>query len=308
VEIIPQTMPPFPWHFGGQSHHNLFMDPDEIVAFCMANDMRVCLDLSHSQLACNHFGWSMSEFCRKVGRYAAHLHVVDAKGVDGEGLQIGEGTWTLPRWRKSSTRPARRPRSSPRSGRATRTGARASGRRSTRSNRGSAAPPRAAGLIPMTDLASLIVPGLAYGLTLGRGGSQGLPGKNVRPLGGHPLIAWSVAAGRLAQGVARVLCSTDDEAIAQAARIAGADVPFLRPAAFATSAATDLDVFTHAVEWLAQPRAPARILRATAPHPTLSRGGLDRRGARPDEGGPGNHLHPHDRACTAHALQDVAGR
>lgn len=91
VEIIPQTMPPFPWHFGGQSHHNLFMDPDEIVAFCMANDMRVCLDLSHSQLACNHFGWSMSEFCRKVGRYAAHLHVVDAKGVDGEGLQIGEG-------------------------------------------------------------------------------------------------------------------------------------------------------------------------------------------------------------------------
>lgn len=91
VEIIPQTMPPFPWHFGGQSHHNLFMDPDEIVAFCMANQMRVCFDLSHSQLACNHFGWSMSEFCEKVGPYTAHLHVVDAKGVDGEGLQIGEG-------------------------------------------------------------------------------------------------------------------------------------------------------------------------------------------------------------------------
>lgn len=92
VEIIPQTMPPFPWHFGGQSYHNLFMDPQEIVAFCRRNNMRVCLDVSHSQLACNHFHWPMSEFCEAVGKVTAHLHIVDAKGVDGEGLQIGEGT------------------------------------------------------------------------------------------------------------------------------------------------------------------------------------------------------------------------
>ncbi len=92
VEIIPQTMPPFPWHFGGQSYHNLFMDPDEIVAFCKDMGMRVCFDVSHSQLACNHAGWSMKEFCEKVGPYTAHLHIVDAKGVDGEGLQIGDGT------------------------------------------------------------------------------------------------------------------------------------------------------------------------------------------------------------------------
>jgi len=91
VEIIPQTMPPFPWHFGGQSHHNLFMDPDEIVEFCERNSMRICFDVSHSQLACNYFNWSMAEFCRKVGPFTAHLHIVDAKGVDGEGLQIGEG-------------------------------------------------------------------------------------------------------------------------------------------------------------------------------------------------------------------------
>lgn len=91
VEIIPQTMPPFPWHFGGQSHHNLFMDPWEIEAFCKARGARVCLDVSHSQLACNHFGWSMSEFVDIVGPYTAHLHMVDARGVDGEGLQIGDG-------------------------------------------------------------------------------------------------------------------------------------------------------------------------------------------------------------------------
>lgn len=91
VEIIPQTMPPYPWHFGGQSHHNLFMDPNEIADFCLRNDMRVCFDVSHSQLACNAFNWSMSSFCDRVGPVTAHLHIVDARGVDGEGLQIGEG-------------------------------------------------------------------------------------------------------------------------------------------------------------------------------------------------------------------------
>lgn len=91
IELIPQTMPPFPWHFGGQSYHNLFIDADEIVAFCQRNAMRICFDVSHSQLACNHYGWSMKTFCEKVGVHTAHLHIVDAKGVDGEGLQIGEG-------------------------------------------------------------------------------------------------------------------------------------------------------------------------------------------------------------------------
>ncbi|MBU0481854.1 MAG: N-acetylneuraminate synthase family protein [Proteobacteria bacterium] len=91
VELIPQTMPPFPWHFGGQRYQNLFMDPVETAEFCKAHDMRVCLDLSHSKLACNYFKWSFSEFIEIVGPYTAHLHVVDAEGLDSEGLQIGEG-------------------------------------------------------------------------------------------------------------------------------------------------------------------------------------------------------------------------
>jgi sialic acid synthase SpsE/sugar phosphate isomerase/epimerase len=90
-EIIPQTMPPFPWHFGGQRFHNLFMDPGEIATFCAANRMRVCLDVSHSKLACNHFNWSFQDFLRAVGPHTAHLHIADASGVDGEGLQIGDG-------------------------------------------------------------------------------------------------------------------------------------------------------------------------------------------------------------------------
>ena len=85
-------MPPFPWHFGGQRYHNLFMGADEIVAFCRAHGYRVCLDVSHSQLACTHDGASFKEFLEAVGPFAAHLHIVDAEGIDGEGLQIGEGT------------------------------------------------------------------------------------------------------------------------------------------------------------------------------------------------------------------------
>jgi len=91
VEIIPQTMPPFPWHFGGQRYHNLFVDPEEIVEFCKNNNIRVCLDVSHSKLACNYYKKSFIEFIKHVGPFAAHLHIADATGVDGEGVQIGEG-------------------------------------------------------------------------------------------------------------------------------------------------------------------------------------------------------------------------
>lgn len=91
VEIIPQTMPPFPWHFGGQRYHNLFMTPEDIEAFCKRYDYRICLDVSHSALACTHFGWSFRSFLNKIAKYSAHVHMVDAEGVDGEGLQIGEG-------------------------------------------------------------------------------------------------------------------------------------------------------------------------------------------------------------------------
>lgn len=91
VEIIPQTMPPYPWHFGGQRYHNLFVNMDEIAAFCIAQKMRVCLDISHSALACHFVHGSLREFVAKVGPHTAHLHIADATGVDGEGLQIGEG-------------------------------------------------------------------------------------------------------------------------------------------------------------------------------------------------------------------------
>lgn len=83
-----------------------------------------------------------------------------------------------------------------------------------------------------------------------RGGSKGLPRKNVLPLGGHPLVAWSVAAGLQAETVHRVLCSTDDPEIAEAAVRYGAEAPFLRPAELAQDDTLDLPVFQHALAWL----------------------------------------------------------
>ncbi|AII44402.1 acetylneuraminic acid synthetase [Synechococcus sp. KORDI-100] len=91
VEIIPQTMPPFPWHFGGQRFHNLFVDSEFIADFCKEQNMRVCLDASHSKLACNHLHSPFREFLRAILPYTAHLHLADAKDVDGEGLQIHDG-------------------------------------------------------------------------------------------------------------------------------------------------------------------------------------------------------------------------
>lgn len=96
VEIIPQTMPPFPWHFGGQRYHNLFVDTKDIAEFCRQHGYRVCLDTSHSKLACNQHKLSFKEFIEQVGPYTAHLHIADAEGLDGEGLQIGEGDIDFP--------------------------------------------------------------------------------------------------------------------------------------------------------------------------------------------------------------------
>ncbi len=85
-----------------------------------------------------------------------------------------------------------------------------------------------------------------------RGGSKGIPRKNIRDFSGYPLIAWSIAAGLKSELVTRVIVSTDDEEIAAVARAWGAETPFLRPAEFAQDKTTDLPVFVHALEWLAE--------------------------------------------------------
>ncbi len=83
-----------------------------------------------------------------------------------------------------------------------------------------------------------------------RGGSKSIPRKNIRPFAGHPLIAYSIAAGLCAETVTRVIVSTDDDEIAAVARHYGAETPFLRPDEYSQDNTPDLPVFQHALNWL----------------------------------------------------------
>jgi CMP-N-acetylneuraminic acid synthetase len=83
-----------------------------------------------------------------------------------------------------------------------------------------------------------------------RGGSKGLPRKNVREFLGRPLVQWSIDAGVRAATVGRVVVSTDDPEIAAVARAGGAEVPFLRPTELSGDLVPDHPVFAHALDWL----------------------------------------------------------
>ncbi len=112
------------------------------------------------------------------------------------------------------------------------------------------------------------------GLIPARGGSKGIPGKNLRLLGGRSLVARAVESGIKSLRLARLILSTDSEAIAEEGRRAGAEVPFLRPADLAKDDTPSSAVVVHALEWLErnegrlpdilvllQPTAPLRQAR-----------------------------------------------
>ena len=104
-----------------------------------------------------------------------------------------------------------------------------------------------------------------------RAGSRGLPGKNIRPLLGKPLLAWIIEAAAQTTGITRLILSTDSEEYAAIGRRYGAQTPFLRPAAHATDTATDLDVLTHALTWLQEHEGyrPDVVLRLQPTNPTF---------------------------------------
>ena len=89
--IWPQTMPPYPWHFGGQRFHNLFTDPDDIIKWCKTFNQEICLDVSHTGLYLLVEEKNLNDNFKKLIPFTAHFHIADAKKPDGEGLQIGSG-------------------------------------------------------------------------------------------------------------------------------------------------------------------------------------------------------------------------
>ena len=90
----------------------------------------------------------------------------------------------------------------------------------------------------------------AIAFIFARGGSKGLPGKNIRPLGGKPLIAWSIEHALGVDRIERVMVSTDSEEIAAVARLYGAEVPFIRPAELAHDDSPEWLAWRHALNYL----------------------------------------------------------
>jgi CMP-N,N'-diacetyllegionaminic acid synthase len=124
----------------------------------------------------------------------------------------------------------------------------------------------------------------AVALIPARSGSERVRDKNIRPLAGHPLIAYAIASARQAGIFDRVLCSTDSGKIAEVAQRYGADVPFLRPAALATSTSPDIEWITHALAQLDEHYDLFAIVRATNPFrgPDVLQRGLEQLIATPE--------------------------
>jgi CMP-N,N'-diacetyllegionaminic acid synthase len=105
-------------------------------------------------------------------------------------------------------------------------------------------------------------------LITARGGSKRLPGKNIRPLAGKPLIVWSIDVVRNIPEICDILVSTDDQAIASVSSSAGALVPWLRPSELASDTAASVDVALHALDWYETGNGPVDgllLLQPTSP-------------------------------------------
>lgn len=124
----------------------------------------------------------------------------------------------------------------------------------------------------------MVTPDKVLAVVPARGGSKSIPGKNIKLLGGHPLIAYSIAAGRQASLVGRLIVSTDDPEIARIARGLGAEVPFLRPIELAGDRITDLPVFEHALKALAEATGepPDIVVQLRPTSPFRPPGSVDR--------------------------------
>ena len=124
----------------------------------------------------------------------------------------------------------------------------------------------------------------AIALVGARAGSERVPGKNIRPLAGHPLLAYAIGVAREAGVFDRVIVSTDAEAIADVARWYGADVPFLRPAEYATSTSPDIEWIADLLGRLPEAYDLFAIVRATNPFrgPDAIRRGLEQLLATPE--------------------------
>jgi N-acylneuraminate cytidylyltransferase len=117
---------------------------------------------------------------------------------------------------------------------------------------------------------------LCYGYVFARGGSKGLPGKNIKSLAGRPLIAYSIESLRGSRHVDRIIVSTDSEDIARVARDCGAETPFMRPAELASDTSPEILSWRHALSEAAmEGRLPEIMVVAPATSPLRSPEDID---------------------------------
>lgn len=116
------------------------------------------------------------------------------------------------------------------------------------------------------------------GLIPARGGSKGVPRKNIKLFCGKPLMAWTIEEAKKSKHITRIVVSTEDEEIASVAKQHGAEVPFMRPAELAEDSTTDLPVFQHALEWLREHEGykPDVVLHLRANSPLRIAADIDR--------------------------------
>lgn len=91
IHFLPQTMPPFPWHFGGQGYHRLFVNPQDMIDIQNWSNIKFCMDVSHTFMSCSHLNISFYDAMDQVSRYFNYLHIADAIYPGEEGINIGEG-------------------------------------------------------------------------------------------------------------------------------------------------------------------------------------------------------------------------
>ncbi len=91
LKILPQTMPPFPWHQGGQAYHNLLRSPDEIKELYEETNLFICFDFSHTYMETNHLNIPFNDSFLEIIKYTDHLHLSDSSSSSSEGLNIDDG-------------------------------------------------------------------------------------------------------------------------------------------------------------------------------------------------------------------------
>lgn len=91
VEILPENLPPRPWYLGGEWYQHGFMSTADMIRFCKEFNFKITFDICHAQLYCNLFNIDLVDYTKEIMPIVSHLHISDAYGTNGEGVQIDEG-------------------------------------------------------------------------------------------------------------------------------------------------------------------------------------------------------------------------